>query len=463
VAEVKIIVLNGSPKGDLSVTMHYIHFIQKKFPNHNLEIVNISQRIKSIEKNEDAFQGIIDQIGSSDALLWAFPVYFLLVPSQYKRFIELISERGAGDVFSGKYGASLSTSVHFHDHIAHNYINAICDDLGMRFTGYFSADMYDLLNERKRKQVILFAQQFFHAIENKIPTWTNFTPVNHSEFDYFPGDVHEKIDPGENKVLVITDSSDRKTNLGRMIYRCVETFKGNIEVIDLNQVYIKGGCQGCIQCGYDNSCLYGDNDDYKEFFNTKLKSANILILAGSIKDRYLSSRWKLFFDRSFFHNHVPAMRGKQIGFIISGPLRQSPDLKQALKAFYEVQETNLVDFVTDECGDSEEIDNLLESLAGKLVRCANDGYIQPNSFLGVGGKKVLRDDIYGRLRFPFWADHKFFKMNKMYDFPQKDYKSRVKNTALLLVTRIPFMRKEIYTKRMKEEMVKPLQKVLEKE
>lgn len=459
----KIIVLNGSPKGDLSVTMQYVHFIQKKFPIHNLEILNISQRINAIEKNEDAFQGIIDRIRSSDALLWAFPVYFLLVPSQYKRFIELISERGACDVFIGKYGASLSTSVHFHDHIAHNYINAICDDLGMRFTGYFSADMYDLLNERKKKQLILFAQHFFHAIENKIPTCRNFTPVSHSEFDYFPGDVYKKIDTGENKVLVLTDSFERKTNLGLMISRFVEAFTGNIEVIDLNQVYIKGGCQGCIQCGYENSCLYGDNDDYIEFFNTKLKSANILILAGLIKDRYLSSRWKLFFDRSFFNNHMPAMRGKQIGFIISGPLRQSPDLKQALKAFYEVQETNLVDFVTDECCESENIDDLLQGLAEKIVRCANDRYIQPNSFLGVGGKKVLRDDIYGRLRFPFWADHRFFKMNKMYDFPQKNYKSRIKNTALLLMTRIPFIRKEIYTKRMKEEMVKPLQKVLERE
>ena len=32
----KIIVLNGSPKGDISVTMQYVRFIQKKFPQHEL-------------------------------------------------------------------------------------------------------------------------------------------------------------------------------------------------------------------------------------------------------------------------------------------------------------------------------------------------------------------------------------------------------------------------------------------
>jgi len=38
----KITVLNGSPKGNLSVTMQYVSFIQKKFPHHELKILNIA-------------------------------------------------------------------------------------------------------------------------------------------------------------------------------------------------------------------------------------------------------------------------------------------------------------------------------------------------------------------------------------------------------------------------------------
>ena len=140
----KIIVLNGSPKGDVSVTMQYVHFIQKKIPQYELKILNISQRIKAIEKGENTFREITDEVRSADGVLWAFPLYLLLVHSNFKRFIELIWERGAADDFRGKYAASLSTSIHFYDHVAHNYINAICDDLDMKYAGGFSADMYDL-------------------------------------------------------------------------------------------------------------------------------------------------------------------------------------------------------------------------------------------------------------------------------------------------------------------------------
>ena len=29
----KIIILNGSPKGEFSITLQYVHFIQKNFPS----------------------------------------------------------------------------------------------------------------------------------------------------------------------------------------------------------------------------------------------------------------------------------------------------------------------------------------------------------------------------------------------------------------------------------------------
>jgi hypothetical protein len=80
----------------------------------------------------------------------------------------------------------------------------------------------------------------------------------------------------------------------------------------------------------------------------------------------------------------------------------------------------------------------------------------------VGALKIFRDDIWGRLRFPFQADHRFYKRHGIYDFPHKDYKARAANTALILLTKIPRIRREIYRKRIKEEMVKGLRKVVEK-
>ena len=226
----KIVVLNGSPKGDISVTMQYVQFLQKKCPQHELKILNISQRIQVIEKDEKMFREIIDEVRQAEGVLWAFPLYFLLVHAHYKRFIELIFERGVEDAFQGKYTAALSTSIHFYDHTAHNYINAICDDLEMKYVGAFSADMYDLLEEEKRKELSLFAEHFFGAIENKVPTAKNFQPVARSQFEYVPGNIENKVDIGDKKVVVLMDSTDSQTNLGKMIERFCQSFSGEVEV-----------------------------------------------------------------------------------------------------------------------------------------------------------------------------------------------------------------------------------------
>jgi len=458
---VKIVVLNGSPKGNLSVTLQYVLFIRKKFPQHELKVFNIAQEFRKIEGEEKAFQEIIEAVKSADGVLWAFPLYLLLVHSNYKRFIELIRERGVESAFKGKYTAALSTSIHFFDHTAHNYINAICDDLDMRYVGSFSADMYDLLKEKEQVKLTLFARHFFEAIENRVPTSKNFMPVVHKKFGYTPGKVGNKIDVGSKKVLILTDSTDSGTNLGRMVQRFRDSFSSEVELVNLNDVNIKGGCLGCIQCGYDNTCAYQGKDGYIDFFNTKVKPADVLVFAGAIKDRYLSSRWKLYFDRSFFMGHAPKYTGKQMGFIISGPLSQIPNLRQILEAYAEGEGASPVDFVTDEPEDSAEIDALLHSLAERLIRFASEGCMKSSTFLGVGGIKIFRDDIWGRLRPTFQADHRRYKKHGVYDFPQKDYKTRIIGGIFMLLTRLPAFRKE-YARRTKAEMVKPLQKIVEK-
>ena len=457
----KIVVLNGSPKGNMSVTLQYVLFIRKKFPQHELKVFNIAQEFRKIEGEEKAFQEIIEAVKSADGVLWAFPLYLLLVHSNYKRFIELIRERGVESAFKGKYTAALSTSIHFFDHTAHNYINAICDDLDMRYVGSFSADMYDLLKEKEQVKLTLFARHFFEAIENRVPTSKNFMPVVHKKFGYTPGKVGNKIDVGSKKVLILTDSTDSGTNLGRMVQRFRDSFSSEVELVNLNDVNIKGGCLGCIQCGYDNTCAYQGKDGYIDFFNTKVKPADVLVFAGAIKDRYLSSRWKLYFDRSFFMGHAPKYTGKQMGFIISGPLSQIPNLRQILEAYAEGEGASPVDFVTDEPEDSAEIDALLHSLAERLIRFASEGCMKSSTFLGVGGTKLFRDEIWGRLRPSFAADYRFYQKHGMHDFPQKDYKMRLIVGIFMLLEKLPAFRKE-YVKRTKAEMIKPLQKIVEK-
>lgn len=458
----KITVLNGSPKGKKSATMQYVHFIAKKFPENDLKVFDISQSIKKIEGDEGVFREIINEIESSDGVLWAFPLYYLLVHSGYKRFIELIFERGVRDVFKDKYTAALSTSIKFFDHTAHNYINAICDDLEMNFTGSFSAGMYDLMKEDERERLLLFAGDFFEVIERKYPTSKRFGPLTDSSYKYVPGKIEKKVDVGDKKVVIVSDLEDGQDNLRGMLKRVESSFSTRPEVINLHDIDIKGGCLGCLRCGYDYTCAYDGKDGFIEFYSSKIMAADILIFAGAIRDRYLSSRWKLFFDRSFFNTHTPILRDKQIGFVISGPLSQLPNLREIMEGYFECQWTNVVDFVTDEYNDSTTIDALIDSMVERLLRFSEKSYIKPKTFLGVGGTKVFRDDIWGKLRFPFQADHRFYKKNGVYDFPQKgNLSSRIQNRFLILLTKIPAMRREIYYNRMKDEMIKPLVKIVE--
>lgn len=456
----KIIVLNGSPKGDQSVTMQYIHFIQKKFPQHELKILNIAQRMKKIENDEQAFQGIIDEVKTSDGVLWAFPLYYMLVHGNYKRFIELIWEREAQEAFKGKYAAALSTSIHFYDHTAINYMHGICDDLEMNYIDAFPAEMFDLTRANERKKMMLFAENFFETIEHRLPAFKTYRPVTHQPFEYVPGDGEQKINPGGKRMLIITDAESEQTNEWKMAERVKNAFSQKVEVMNLNDLTIKGGCLGCLHCGYDNTCVWEGKDDFIEFYNTKVKTADILIFAGTIKDRYLSSRWKTFWDRSFFNGHTPAFAGKQIGWIVSGPLSQIANLRQILEANIEMQPANLVDIVTDESDNSGEIDARLQNLADRLVHFAEKQYVMPPTFLQAGGKKIFRDGVWGGLRMTFQADHKFYKEHGYYDFPQKDYKTRMIVAVATLLMKIPAFRKRFYTQELKPGMIRPLQKVV---
>lgn len=457
----KIIVLNGSPKGPTSVTMQYVDFMRKKNPQHDFEIIHIAQQIRQIETSE-RFNEIIAAIKGADGILWAFPVYICLVHAHYKRFIELISERVAESAFQGKYTALLTTSIHFHDHTAHNYLHGICDDLDMKVYGSFSAGMHDLFNEQERKKLVQFSKGFFDVIDRDAPSSKVYAPLISPAFEYHPGANSAVLDPKGHKVLIVTDVENKQTNLSHMIERVSALLKEQVEVINLHHIDIKGSCLGCIRCGYDNTCCYQGKDGFIDFYNNKIKAADVLIFAGAVHDRYLSSLWKTFFDRAFFNTHIPSLAGKQIAFLISGPLRQLPNLRQIMEAYTQWQQANLVDFVTDEAYDSLAIDQLLDELAQRSLDDANCQYIKPATFLGVGGRKIFRDEIWGKIRFPFATDHRFYKQSGFYDFPQQDYATRIRNLFLSFMIKIPVIRKKIYNKMMITKMIEPYQRLIAK-
>ena len=452
----KIVVLNGSPKGDISVTMQYVAYIRKKFPDYTYEILNVAQDIRKIEKDTAVWNKILDSIRSADIVLWAFPLYYMVVCSQYKRFIELIFERKAQDTCAGTYAASLSTSIHFFDQTAHAYIHAVSDDLGMQYLGFYSAEMRDLLKEEERTRLEKFAYLLITSVQEKMPVQRENAPLTWPTHPYVPGTQQKTLSTGTKKIVILTDADGSSPNLAAMTDRLLKNFSGSVEMINLHDVNIKGGCLGCCQCGYDNTCVYSDG--YVDFFKNKLVPADIIIIAGPVHDRYLSSAWKQFFDRSFFKGHTPGLEGKQIGFVIAGPLHQIPHLKETLTAWADNGGCH-AQFVTDEVLNSGELDALLDAMAACLVQCAEAGYIPPRTFYAIGGHKIFRDSIYGGMRLAFQADYRYYREHGMFDFPQADLKTRLLNAIFIPLTRIPSFRKKVFAD-LKHHMIEPFEPVL---
>lgn len=455
----KFVVLNGSPKGDISVTMQYIRFIQTNFKDHQFEIINISKGLIKYEKEKEAFHEIISKVEESDGVIWAFPVYVFTVHSNYQRFIELIFERNVQSAFKGKYTFILTTSIHFFDNTAINYVQSICDDLDMNYVDCFSPKMYDLTKEETRKNLINFMHNFIEVIANKVSTFRSFDPVIYSPIQYIGDTPQDKIDNADKKIVVVVDSLDNN-NLRNMVDRVIGSFS-KAEIIYLKDFGIKGSCLGCMKCSYNYTCAYEGKDNYSTVYNSKLITADIIVFAGSIKNRFLSAEWKRFLDRAFFYTHTPSLIGKQFGFIISGALNQTQNIRQVFDGFVQWQHSNLVGFVTDEYNSSQEIDSRLDALSFNLVKLSMKEYIKPINFLGAGGMKIFRDNIWGDIRFPFLADHKAFKKLKVYDFPQKNIRVRVQNAIYSLMIKVPSFRKEIYKNQILPSMITPFKKYVE--
>lgn len=455
----KAIVLNGSPKGDLSVTQQYVRYIEKHYPNHEFTYINVSSRIRKIEEDSAFFEEIIDQIANSDIVIWSVPLYVCLVPSQYKRFIELVFERGAVSNFKDKFAAVITTSIHFYDNTAHLYMRGICEDLGMVFAGAFSPDMYDLMKQEEQERLLQFASLMFGTVEKGTGSAAMFSKIDYSVEPYNPGSDSSFVDSKDKKILILSDRNYGDENLGKMIKRLSRIYKGTATLRSLSDIDIKGGCLGCCECGFDYRCVYTGKDEFIDFYNSEIKSADIVVFAGEIKDRYLSSAWKRMFDRAFFNTHTPTLKGKQMGFLVSGPLRQVPNLREILQSYSEWQGVNLVDFVTDE-DSSIHIDSNIDNLAVNLVKNAEENFVSPPTYRGVGGMKIFRDDVWGRLRFVFQADHKYYEENGVYDFPQDDEKVIEMNKKMFAITANPEMRENV-RKMIKSEMVKPLKHVVD--
>lgn len=420
----KVCVINGSPKGKTSVTLHSVMYLQKHFSEWDFEVFHVGQKIKAIEKDATRFERIMDAVRVSDCVLWCYPVYTFLVPYQLLQFIDLVFQRNQGAVFAKKYASQISTSKHFYDHTAYNYIHNISEDLGMRHVHGHCADMDDLTTADGRKQLLLFGTDLFSTVGKGLPVSRKYTPSDSTVREYnAPGNLVDTEKSKDYRVVVITDCTSGDTNLLRMIDTYQKLLPHEVEIINIAEFSFQGGCLGCFNCAYEGECVY--NDGFDDFHRQKVLEADCMILAATIQRHWFNPVWKCYDDRQFYNGHRTSMMGKSIGYIVSGTLRREANLREVLEARSEVSEQYLLDIVTDEYESDGDITALLGNLAEKTMWALKNKPQRPQNFFGVGGMKIFRDLIYV-MRGLMPEDHRFYKEHGLYDFPQRQFGTLLK-------------------------------------
>ena len=67
----KIAVINGSPKGEYSITLQSVKYLALRYPQHTFDIIHANSIIYA---KGDKLANLREQIQSADALLFSYPV-----------------------------------------------------------------------------------------------------------------------------------------------------------------------------------------------------------------------------------------------------------------------------------------------------------------------------------------------------------------------------------------------------
>ena len=95
----------------------------------------------------------------------------------------------------------------------------------------------------------------------------------------------------------------------------------------------------------------------------------------------MGSQFKLYDDRQFCNGHRTVTMGMPIGYIVSGNLSEEENLNNIIVGRANVGGNFLAGVATDEINPDEEITKMAKSLDYAL----DNGYVQPQNLLGVGG------------------------------------------------------------------------------
>ncbi len=399
-----ILILNGSPKGKNSTTIQTLRYIEKRFPNHNYQTLNVGVQYRKLEKN---FEEAKNLLLWAELIIFAYPVYTFIAPFQLHRFIELMK---AADLdLHDKFATQISTSKHFYDVTAHKFIEENCLDMNLKYLDGLSADMNDIMHKKGRTQADHFFLKLLFDIQNNYYK-TSFRETSKKEKVPYKAKLTPVTKTSNKRIVIVTNALSSDVNLLQMVDDFTQATIHQVHLFNVREFAFVGGCIGCLACAYDGTCIY--KDGFAEKLRNELHTADAIIYAFTIENHFTHSSMKCFDDRQFCNGHRSLTPGMPIGYIISGDYSNEYNLQTIVEARNEIAHTYLSHIATDE-GDTTAS---LQSLIRNLEYCLQYPMDKPSNFYQVGGSKIFRDLVY-MMRGVMRADHNHYKNHGVYDFP----------------------------------------------
>lgn len=453
----KIVVLNGSPKGKNSVTVQWNKYLDRHYPNHEFIYFNIGQQIRSYEKAE-VMDKCVDAMINSDLIIFSYPVYTFIAPYQVAKFIRLLKKHKRVNELKNKYVTQITTSKHFFDTTAHRFIFENCNDMKMKTITGLSADMDDLLTDLGRKQLKDFYKNVLFNMKNDI--YEDIQVVEKEAFNFiYKNEVTATPKTEGYSTVIVSDCEDDNDSLRNMIDTFKAKYKYPVKEINIAKFKFSGGCLGCFNCAFNGKCIY--KDGFEDMLRNEIQSANVTIYAATVKDHSMGPTFKCYDDRQFCNGHRTVTKGRLVGYILNGDLRNENNLIDIIEGRSHVGETFLCGIATNQSRNNIDTLKSLENLCKSTEFALENKLERPQNFFGVGGMKIFRDLIY-TMRGLMKEDHKFYKKNGIYDFPQKQRGTIIKMQLIGTLMAIPSIKKKA-SKQMNDAIIRPYKKAIEKE
>ena len=313
-----------------------------------------------------------------------------------------------------------------------------------------STDMDDLLTEKGQQEALSFWKHLCWCIEQDYYEPCYMGPSTPSPL---LASVPASTAKQDGDIVIVTDCAPENEQLSAMITRFQAVLPVKSRIVNLQEYPFMGGCLGCFNCATDGICIYKDGFD--SFLREKIQTAQAIIYAFTISDHSMGSRFKMYDDRQFCNGHRTVTVGMPVGYLICGNYSSETNLQMVIEGRAQVGCNILAGIATNETNPDKEVDTLIHSLMYAL----ENRNTQPQNFYGIGGMKIFRDLIY-QMQGMMKADHRFYKANGHYDFPQKKKGLILKMYLVGALLSSPKLKAKMGNQ-MNEGMIMPYRKLLE--